>query len=94
MSVRWIFAMLLLFGGVGTASAEPLTSTDKVVATFMELDGDLSESVSFQEYMTMVQERAKNRFIAMDANGDQQVTADEYREFWTTQKAKWYRLNK
>ena len=94
MSVRWMLSLLFLFGGAGAPTAEPLTATDKIVATFMELDSDQSEAVSFQEYLRMVQERAQVRFIAMDVNGDQQVSAEEYRQFWTTQKAKWYRLNK
>lgn len=94
MLIRWICAVLLLLGSATPLSAEPLSSTDKIVATFMELDSDQSTTVSFQEYMTMVQERAQTRFLAMDLNQDQQVSEEEYREFWATQKAKWYRLNK
>lgn len=68
------------------------TTTDKIVDKFMLLDSDASKGVSMDEYMTMVQMRAKARFAAMDANGDGQVTADEYRAFWKARMAQWYRL--
>jgi hypothetical protein len=69
----------------------PLTATDKIVNRFMELDTDTSEGVSFEEYMTMVQQRATDRFASMDANEDGEVTAEEYREFWKARKAQYYR---
>ena len=94
MLIRLGSTVLLMLGLVSPLSAEPMTSTDKIVATFMELDSDQSTTVSFPEYMAMVQERAQNRFLAMDLNHDQQVTEEEYRTFWSTQKSKWYRLNK
>lgn len=72
----------------------PLTSTDRIVDHFMQLDTDKSNSVSFDEYMTMVQQRAKDRFNAMDANHDGQVTPDEYRQFWLSRMAQWYRLKR
>jgi len=93
MFLRWICAVLLLLGG-HTASAEALSSTDKIVNTFMELDTDGNDGISFEEYITMVQERAKTRFMAMDTNGDAEVSAEEYREFWRQQKARMYRLNR
>lgn len=77
--------------GTSTPSG-PLTSTDKIVKSFMQLDTDKSNAVSFDEYMTMVQQRAKDRYDAMDANHDGQVTADEYRQFWLHRMAHWYRL--
>lgn len=94
MLICRICAILLLLGTTQAVAAEPLSSTDKIAAAFMELDSDQSDGVSFSEYMTMVQERAGNRFLAMDADGDQQVSEEEYRQFWSAQKAKWYRLNK
>jgi len=94
MFMRWICAVLLLLGGANTARAEPLTSTDKIVNAFMELDANKNDGVSYKEYMAMVQQRAKTRFSDMDANRDKEVSADEYRQFWRKQKAQWYRLNR
>lgn len=72
----------------------PLTATDKIVNRFMELDRDATESVSFGEYMSMVQARAKARFALMDRNHDGEVSADEYRQFWQAQKSQYYRLKR
>lgn len=77
-----------------TTPSGPLTSTDKIVKSFMQLDTDKSNAVSFDEYMAMVQQRAKDRFDAMDANHDGQVTPDEYRQFWLHRMAQWYRLKR
>jgi len=74
--------------------SEPLTATDKIVDRFMALDFDATESVSFEEYLIMVQERAEARFSLMDENQDGEVTADEYRQFWKTQKSQYYRLKR
>ncbi|MDQ6993896.1 MAG: thymidylate synthase [Mariprofundus sp.] len=76
------------------AWAGPKTATDKVVDTFMELDSDADESVSFGEYKTMVNQRARARFRQMDRNHNGAVSSDEYRNFWRQQKAKWYRLKR
>ncbi|PCI44272.1 MAG: thymidylate synthase [Proteobacteria bacterium] len=73
---------------------EPLTATDKIVARFMELDTDLTEAVSFEEYMFMVLERTEARFALMDENKDGEVSADEYRQFWQAQKSQYYRLKR
>ncbi len=70
------------------------TPTDKVVEAFMELDQDASNGVSMPEYMSMVNRRARERFARMDQNHDGEVSEDEYRLFWQTQKAKWYRLHR
>lgn len=94
MFMRWVCAVLLLLGAANTAWGEPLSSTDKIVNAFMELDADLNDGVSYEEYMDMAQERATSRFLEMDANGDEEVSAEEYREFWREQKAQWYRLNR
>jgi len=72
----------------------PMTPTDKIVRRFMELDLDTSEGVSFEEYMTMVNQRAEDRFKSMDSNQDEEVSEDEYRTFWQTRKAQWYRLKR
>ncbi|HKI60550.1 MAG TPA: hypothetical protein VKA23_05900 [Mariprofundaceae bacterium] len=74
----------------------PATATDKIVDRFMELNTNPEESagVDFEEYFTMVQQRATDRFALMDANKDDEVTADEYREFWKAQKAQYYRLKR
>jgi len=74
----------------------PATATDKIVDRFMELNTnpETSAGVDFEEYFTMVQQRAMDRFEAMDANQDDEVTAEEYREFWKAQKAQYYRLKR
>jgi len=72
----------------------PLTATDKIVARFMELDTDVTEGVSFEEYMFMVRERTEARFALMDENQDGEVSADEYRQFWQAQKSQYYRLKR
>lgn len=82
-----ILPCLLLL--TGSAAAEE-TGTDKIVNQFMELDTDASASVSWDEYMTMVQQRATERFQEMDLNQDGEVTDAEYREYWKTRKAQWY----
>ncbi len=94
MFVRWVGAVLLFFLAATPAMAEVETSTDKIVDAFMALDTDASDSVSYDEYKAMVDQRAKARFKAMDANHDGQVTDEEYRAFWRKTKAKWYRLKR
>jgi len=92
------FIILLTFSSLAWAadetSHEPLTATDKIVARFMELDIDATQGVSMDEYMLMVQERAEARFALMDANNDGEVSEDEYRQFWRTQKSQYYRLKR
>jgi len=79
-----------------SAREGPATATDKIVDRFMALNANPEESagVDFEEYFTMVQQRAMDRFEAMDANQDDEVTAEEYREFWKAQKAQYYRLKR
>jgi len=77
-----------------TAQAGVKTATDKIVDSFMTLDGDDTSSVSFGEYMGMVKQKARKRFANMDRNHDGEVTADEYRSFWGREKSKYYRLKK
>ncbi len=72
----------------------PLSPTDKIVRRFMELDLDATEGVSFEEYMIMVNQRAEDRFKSMDANQDEEVSEEEYRTFWQSRKAQWYRLKR
>jgi len=72
----------------------PKSPTDKIVDKFMTLDTDESKSVSVMEYLVMVQQRVEARFKAMDANGDGEVTEEEYRDFWKSRMAKWYRLQR
>jgi len=89
---------ILVFNNLAWAEEDvasgPLTATDKIVARFMELDLDKTESVSMPEYMLMVQERAEARFALMDENKDGEVSADEYRQFWQAQKSQYYRLKR
>jgi len=72
----------------------PKSQTDKIVDTFMQLDTDESKSVSVEEYLIMVQQRVEARFTAMDADGDGEVSEEEYRSFWKSRMAKWYRLKR
>lgn len=74
----------------------PATATDKIVDRFLELNINPEESagVDFEEYFTMVMQRAMDRFEMMDANLDDEVTEEEYREFWKAQKAQYYRLKR
>ncbi|NWF37573.1 thymidylate synthase [Mariprofundus sp. NF] len=91
------FFSLLMFCLTVSATgawAEPKSSTDKIVDRFIELDQDSSEGVSLDEYLLMVNERAKVRFEEMDANRDGEVTDPEYRDFWQKKKAQWYRLER
>ncbi len=74
-----------------TATSEILSATDKIVEKFMELDFDKSEGVSLEEYKIMVLQRMGKRFHRMDTNGDDEVSAEEYRAFWKAKKAKYYR---
>ena len=75
-------------------SGEPLTATDKIVQHFMDQDIDENGGVSFDEYMEMVYDHAAKRFAEMDANGDGEVSSEEYRTFWKARMAKYYRLKK
>jgi len=70
------------------------TPTDKIVETFMNLDTDMSDSVSPGEYMSMVEERAHDRFARMDRNHDGEVSTDEYRRFWQKEESAYYRLQR
>ncbi|OIQ00141.1 MAG: hypothetical protein AUK35_03105 [Zetaproteobacteria bacterium CG2_30_46_52] len=82
------FALVLL---PTLASSEILSTTDKVVAKFMQLDTDESLTVSFEEYEQLVLLRMGERFTAMDTNEDNEISEEEYRAFWTNQKAQYYR---
>jgi len=94
MIVRFVAAVLVLMVASAPALAGIKTSTDKVVDTFMELDTNQSDSVSFAEYKSMVDRRARSRFRAMDANRDGAVSDAEFRKFWRKTKAKLYRLKR
>ncbi len=94
MFIRFFAALVLCSFAAMPASAGVKSSTDKIADAFMQLDLDESESVSFLEYQEMVNMRAKKRFHKMDGNHDGEVSDDEYRQFWRTNKAKWYRLKR
>jgi len=57
----------------------------------MQLDTDESLTVSFEEYEQLVLLRMGERFTAMDTNEDNEISEEEYRAFWTNQKAQYYR---
>jgi len=94
MSFRWFGAIAIFLLATSPGLAAPKSATDKIVDTFMELDRNNSDSVSYAEYKAMVDQRARLRFRKMDANRDGDVSEDEYREFWRQEKAKWYRLKR
>jgi len=93
MFIRLFTLLMFLMTATG-AWAAPKSATDKIVDHFMALDADESDAVSQDEYLAMVNERAKVRFREMDANRDGEVTDMEYRDFWQQKKAKWYRLER
>jgi len=76
------------------AQAAPKSPTDKIVDSFMSLDVDVSDGVSSDEYMSMVQQRARERFARMDRNHDREVSAQEYRRFWQNEESAYYRLQR
>jgi len=89
------FSLFLLFLSVPCiAYAGVKTPTDKIVDTFMALDGDMSDTVSYAEYMRMIQQRTQARFARMDSNHDGQVSAEEYRRFWNKEQSAYYRLKR
>lgn len=97
LSGLMVLSTMLLVSGNASAEGKIETATDKVVAKFMELNTDPyaePPTVDFEEYMNMVNERAANRFYAMDKDQDGEVTEEEYREFWSREKAKYYRLKR
>jgi len=97
LTIPLIFATLTFITPAWAADAEPtkaITATDKIVERFIALDTDETEGVSYEEYMVMVQARAKKRFSMMDRNHDAEVSASEYRHFWRTQKSQYYRLKR
>ena len=97
-----LFLALFMAAGLPAAAlaqsehttGEAMTATDKIVQHFMDQDIDENGGVSFDEYMEMVYDHAAERFAQMDANGDGEVTSEEYRDFWKTRMAKYYRLKK
>ena len=88
-----IIAALLLAAATDAAYAAP-TVSDRIVERFMALDEDESGTVSIDEYLAMVVERAEQRFNAMDSNHDEEITPEERADYWRKQQAKWYRLNR
>ncbi len=91
--MRFALFFLLCFSLISAqiASAEILSTTDKVVEKFMALDLDETETISLEEYTTMVLERLDERFKLMDADEDGEVTEEEYRTFWIKTKSQYYR---
>ncbi|MBL1352072.1 MAG: thymidylate synthase [Zetaproteobacteria bacterium] len=92
--MRKLSVLLLFLALPFVGHAEVKTPTDKIIDTFMALDGDMSDSVSYAEYMTMVRERTQKRFSRMDSNHDGAVSAKEYRRFWNKEQSAYYRLQR
>ncbi|MDX8397321.1 MAG: hypothetical protein R8K49_03270 [Mariprofundaceae bacterium] len=89
-----VYAAEGFFNAKDKIQTEPQTATDKIVNRFIELDLDETETVSFEEYMIMVQTRAEERFASIDKNQNGEASADEYRSFWKAQKSQYYRLKR
>jgi len=89
--IIFTLALGFILASPAPALSEIVSTTDKVVAKFMELDTDESLTVSYEEYEQMVLQRMFDRFTAMDTNEDNEVSEEEYRAFWTSQKAQYYR---
>jgi len=85
---------LLLIATTGSMAYAAPTVSDRIVQRFMALDEDGSNTVTLDEYMTMVADRAEQRFNAMDRNHDQAVDPKERATYWRKQQSKWYRLNR
>ncbi len=92
--MRKLSVLLLCLALPILGHAEIKSPTDKIVDTFMALDGDMSDTVSYAEYMTMVRARTKKRFSRMDRNHDGEVSAKEYRRFWNKEQSAYYRLKR
>jgi len=92
--MRTLSVLLLCFVLPMFGYAEIKSPTDKIVEKFMGLDSNMSDTVSYDEYMAMVQERTQNRFSRMDRNHDGEVSADEYRRFWHQEQSAYYRLQR
>ncbi len=94
MYIRWMSVSIVMACMATPAWAAPITATDKIVNAFMDLDSNHSDGVSQGEYRAMVEQRMNVRFKEMDANRNGEVSAEEYREFWLSKKAQWYRLER
>ncbi len=76
-----------------TAAQADTATTDRLVHRFVQLDRD-GDGVSFEEFMRMIESRARREYSQMDANGDGRVSAAEYRRFWNQRKARYYRVRR
>jgi len=74
----------------GSAFAETDEPSEKVIKQFMQYDMDESGDVSREEYLAIIQQRAHERFDAMDRDRDEIVTPEEYDLFWRARKAQIY----
>ncbi len=68
-------------------------TTNKLVKRFIQLDTN-GDGVSFEEFMRMIESRARREYAQMDANHDGRVTKSEYRRFWNARKAQYYRVKR
>jgi len=85
---------VLMFAWVPqSVAANGDVTTNKLVNRFVALDGN-GDGVSFAEFMVMVESRARQEYKQMDGNGDGRVSRYEYKVFWDSRKAKYYRVQR
>ncbi|MDQ6975583.1 MAG: EF-hand domain-containing protein [Mariprofundaceae bacterium] len=85
-------AVLLVMTPENTATAAGVT-TNKLANRFIALDRN-GDGVSFAEFMTMIESRARREYKEMDGNGDGRVSRYEYKRFWSARKAQYYRIKR
>jgi Ca2+-binding EF-hand superfamily protein len=85
-----VFAAAFLVSVNAFAQSDEVS--EQVLKRFLQYDLDENGSVSSQEYLQVIRERALKRFEDMDSNGDQEVTPDEFEVFWQARKAEYYRI--
>lgn len=84
--------VLLMFVPQAMAGATGVT-TNKLANRFIALDRN-GDGVSFSEFMTMIESRARREYKEMDGNGDGRVSRYEYKRFWNERKAQYYRIKR
>jgi len=88
-----MIAALLLAWVPQSVAANGDVTTSKLVNRFVALDRN-GDGVSFAEFMVMVESRARQEYKHMDGNGDGRVSGYEYKAFWDSRKAKYYRVKR
>lgn len=87
-----MISVLFMFVPQSMAAATGVT-TNKLVNRFVALDKN-GDGVSFAEFMTLIEPRARREYKLMDGNGDGRVSRYEYKRFWNARKAQYYRIRR